>query len=301
MPISIAINPVNVYFGPENEFTDVLDFEELIGRRVTQSTQTHLKNFVAQYIHQLKARNIDTMKYKANGGIYTVSNPEYVDFVIEPGGNINVMVSEPAEVLGFERDFSEIKRNITMFMRGNLRQDNVQKSIASIVRNHSKEELKARETLRDQISEKEWRRYLVNGYVLIKGTRCFFEVDTESKKLLRGLQGPFVYQIFNDQRHIKVYAKGKLVKEICIHTSASECPPTDHILNMMMIIKHDEADLWDLGNIHEISKPAFRTERVLGNDKNLVEYYQSLKHPIEKVYVPTERFIDNVRIEYNIA
>jgi len=98
------------------------------------------------------------------------------------------------------------------------------------------QEIKARQTLRDQISERQWRGYLTNGFIMIQGAsgKCF-------------------YQVFNDQRHIKVYKKGKLTDEICIHTTSdTKCPPTDHILNMMFLIQNDEKIIWTkgIGNVY---------------------------------------------------
>ena len=83
--------------------------------------------------------------------------------------------------------------------------------------------------------------------------------------------------------------------EICIHSEG--CPPTDHIMNVMMMIQHDESDLWNLGNLHSIKQPRIITTPV-PNNKNLVEYYNSLKNegPMQKVCIPMEPLFDNVAI-----
>ncbi len=127
-----------------------------------------------------------------------------------------------------------LKNTIKSIIKSNLliKKDVRQRALANKI---SEQEIKARMTLRDQISERDWRRYLTNGFVLIKG-----------------ISGRY-YQVFNDQRHIKVYNKGKLTDEICIHTDASECPPTDHILNMMLLIQNDENLIWTkgIGNVYK--------------------------------------------------
>jgi hypothetical protein len=92
-------------------------------------------------------------------------------------------------------------------------------------------EIRARETLRDMLSEAEWRRYMTNGFVMIRGNKGYW------------------YQVFNDQRHVKVFKDNKICAEICIHTVRS-CPPTDHILNAMTLIRFDEDAFWRLGNVH---------------------------------------------------
>jgi len=102
-----------------------------------------------------------------------------------------------------------------------------------LINKFSPQEIKARETLRDMISERDWRRYVTNGFLIVKGNLGHW------------------YQIFNTcNERIRVYNKGKLFAKICIHTD-EKCPPTDHILNMWTLIKLDENSLWGkLGNIY---------------------------------------------------
>lgn len=96
----------------------------------------------------------------------------------------------------------------------------------------SAEELKARETLRDMISENEWRRYLTNGFIITKG------------------QSGKWYQIFHQyHERIRVYEAGKHTETLCIH-SDQECPPTDHVINMKILAEVDEATLWKSANKH---------------------------------------------------
>ena len=139
----------------------------------------------------------------------------------------------------------------------------------------SSQEIKARMTLRDLISEREYRRYLTNGFVMIHGL---------SNKW---------YQIFNDQRRIKVYNKGKLTDEICIHTDVNECPKTDHILNMMCLIQNDENLIWTKGvsNVYPKNSSSYTdafndynfntatdiTYNISNKKLNLVETYKQLR------------------------
>jgi hypothetical protein len=94
-------------------------------------------------------------------------------------------------------------------------------------------ELKARQTLREMLLESEYRRYLTNGFIMVRG------------------QSGKWYQIFNDQRRIQVYENNKLVSRLCIYTS-SECPPTDHVINMKLLAELDEDRLWSGSNIYDI-------------------------------------------------
>lgn len=91
-------------------------------------------------------------------------------------------------------------------------------------------ELKAQKTLRDLISEKEWRRYLTNGFIMVRGKS--------------GLH----YQLFADQRNIQVWKNNNKTYSICIHTFKG-CPPTDHVINCKLLIEFDEKEVWKGGNV----------------------------------------------------
>ena len=94
----------------------------------------------------------------------------------------------------------------------------------------SPQEIKARNTLRDMLSESEWRRYLTNGFIMARG------------------QSGKWYQIFKSQSPTKVYEKNKCIGDICIHTD-SKCPPTDHIINLKLLAEFDEEAIWTGGRV----------------------------------------------------
>ena len=94
-------------------------------------------------------------------------------------------------------------------------------------------ELKAQETLRDMISESDWRKYVTNGYVMVKG------------------QSTKWYQVFRDRR-LAVYEGGKKICELCIHSQ--NCPPTDHVINMKTLLELDEGAVWAGSNAYGISQ-----------------------------------------------
>jgi len=125
------------------------------------------------------------------------------------------------------------------------------------------EEIRARQTLREMITEAEWRKYLTNGFVMVKGQ-----------------SGKF-YQVFiSHQERIRVFEKGKHVYNLCIHTD-SNCPPTDHVINMKTIIEYDEDAIYSLANKHMTSNYG---QMIIANGqarvpdkKNVVELWKSLK------------------------
>jgi len=92
----------------------------------------------------------------------------------------------------------------------------------------SPQEIRARNVLRDMITEQDWRRYVTNGFIMVKGSHYW-------------------YQVFA-QGSMQVYWKGKKIKSICIHT-VKECPPTDHVINMKTLIEIDEEAIWRNGNV----------------------------------------------------
>jgi hypothetical protein len=105
--------------------------------------------------------------------------------------------------------------------------------------NHSPAELKARDTLRDLLLESEWRRYITNGFIMVKGRSGLW------------------YQIFNPTtgRRVQVYKNNRPIESICIHTD-STCPPTDHVINLKVLVEYDEDAIRSGGNIHPILVPS---------------------------------------------
>jgi len=91
-------------------------------------------------------------------------------------------------------------------------------------------EQKARDTLRDLLSEADWRGYATNGFIVVRGPS--------------GRR----YQIFRDQRRTVVWDNGREVARICIHTDHN-CPPTDHVLNLKILTELDEDAVWAGGNV----------------------------------------------------
>ena len=108
-------------------------------------------------------------------------------------------------------------------------------------------EQKARNTLRDMISEKEWRRYVTNGFIMVKGA-----------------SGKY-YQIFNNKSHTIVWHNNKKVKELCI-VADSSCPPTDHVLTIKTMVQLDEQAVWDGANQYNIRDRLAKRMNINTND-----------------------------------
>jgi len=130
----------------------------------------------------------------------------------------------------------------------------------------SAEEQKARDTLRDMLTEKDWRRYMTNGFVMKKGASGNW------------------YQIFSARREkMQVYYEGKRTHRICIHSDSS-CPPSDHVINMMVMIDVDERWVWQNGNVS--SESQFRSWdtvlKELQQKESILDAYRRLKaNPVQ--------------------
>lgn len=90
----------------------------------------------------------------------------------------------------------------------------------------------ARNVLRDMLSEKEWRRYVTNNFIMVKGTSGNW------------------YQIFAYNERVRVYQNNTLTHYICIHTDKI-VPPTDHVLNIKMLVEMNENLIWQEGRVSE--------------------------------------------------
>jgi hypothetical protein len=125
----------------------------------------------------------------------------------------------------------------------------------------SPQELKARETLRDMLSERDWRRYVTNGFIMVRGREL----------------GRYWYQLFaNRSERVRIYERGTWVKSLCIHTD-SVCPPTDHVINMKVLIEIDEKEIWSGANTYQGGDPSRDFAPTKSSPSNLVEHLQKIK------------------------
>jgi len=112
------------------------------------------------------------------------------------------------------------------------------KSRADIINGVPKNEAIAIETLREEISEAEFRKYLKYGFINVPG------------------KGDKTFQVFRNDSHIKVWKGGKLLEEICVRISDSKIPPTDNVIAMKALITANEEEFRKLGNIYPMADAA---------------------------------------------
>ena len=98
----------------------------------------------------------------------------------------------------------------------------------------------ALETLRDMITEQEYRNYLRYGFITVKG---------KSGRL---------YQISRTLNHTKVWDHGELVEEVCVRIKGGDLvvPETDNIIAFKVMIETDENLFKSLGNVYKMKDKA---------------------------------------------
>jgi hypothetical protein len=96
-------------------------------------------------------------------------------------------------------------------------------------------ELVALETLREELSETEYRKYLKHGFVLVKG------------------KSGDIYQVFRNKSHTKVWRGGKLIEEICVRIKDKSIPETDNVIAFKTMIEVDENEFKELGNRYKFA------------------------------------------------
>lgn len=163
-----------------------------------------------------------TSSFLSSPHVYTTNGQVYVTSVSDSSVTFSY-VTEPSKD-------QMIKDALRSQMKSNLL---IKKATPRAVRArlHPGEE-KARKTLRDLVSERAYRRYLTNGFIMVQASSGLY------------------YQIFCDSRHTKIWQRNKVVGEICINTDG-KCPPTDHVINLKMMLELDEVAVWKGGNLKQ--------------------------------------------------
>jgi len=113
------------------------------------------------------------------------------------------------------------------------------KSRVNIINEVPENEAVAIETLRETISETEFRKYIKFGFVLVQG------------------QSGNMYQVFRNKWHTKVWKNGKVIEEVCVRIKSDiKAPPTDNVIAFKTLIETDEEEFKKLGNVYKMSRVA---------------------------------------------
>jgi hypothetical protein len=151
-----------------------------------------------------------------------------------PGSNLVMGVQqvipmfELLELCGSNDNLYRIKSNLTIIV----------KSRVVLPPGFSPSELVALSSLREMISESDYRKYVVHGFIL---------VTAESGR---------VYQIFRNRSHTKVWENGVVVEEVCVRISDHNMPATDNVIALKTILEHSEEEFHAIGNVYNMRKAA---------------------------------------------
>lgn len=108
----------------------------------------------------------------------------------------------------------------------------------SLINNIKENEQIAIETLREEIMESEFRKYMAFGFINV-----------------RALSGK-IYQIFRNNHHVKVWENGKVIEEVCIYIPDKSIPPTDRVISIKTMIECDENEFKTFGNVYKMQRVA---------------------------------------------
>lgn len=128
----------------------------------------------------------------------------------------------------FYRKLMSLRRNMTIIVH----------SRAKPIRQAEDNEMTAIETLREMITEADFRKYMVHGFLLVKG------------------QSGRIYQVFRNKSHTKVWENGKVVEEVCVRIKDRKIPPTDSVIALKVLIETNEDDFRKLGNVYNMREAA---------------------------------------------
>lgn len=94
----------------------------------------------------------------------------------------------------------------------------------------------ALDTLREMVTEEEFRRYLRYGFVMVKG------------------RSGDRYQVYRNKSHTKVWRGGKVIEEVCVRIKSDiGAPPTDNVVAFKVAIEADEASFKAMGNLYRMA------------------------------------------------
>ena len=119
-----------------------------------------------------------------------------------------------------------IKKNLAIHFKSRANRFNPLKGLPE-------NEQRAIETLREEITESEFRKYIKYGFVLVKG------------------QSGKTYQIYRNESHTKVWKNGRVIEEICVRIKSYKIPPTDNVIAFSNMIQIDEEEFRKIGNVYK--------------------------------------------------
>ncbi len=156
---------------------------------------------------------------------YVVIPSDYADYQYDYSYVYKPRVIAKEDMLQMRR--SELRSNLVIHVKS--------RNEISKYPGEAEPERKALETLREIVTETEFRKYLRYGFVLVKG------------------QSGKMYQVFKNKSHCKVWLNGKVVEEVCVRIKNKEIPLTDNVIAFKTMIETSEEGFKKLGNVYKMA------------------------------------------------
>lgn len=120
----------------------------------------------------------------------------------------------------------KIRKNLNIFV----------KTRALPFKDMTADECRAVETLREMISESDYRKYIKYGFILVTG------------------KSGLIYQVSRHSNHTKVWKNGEKIEEICVRITDPKIPPTDNVIARKVLIEESEDAFRKWGNVYKFEK-----------------------------------------------
>jgi hypothetical protein len=195
-----------------------------IGSKMSDSTLYNMQHAINTQIRQIEVspfeQRLPNVKLSSNEyGVLMGFDDNTSGYTVEHDSDAFLFrVVSPQE-----QALRKIKSNLTIIIRSR-----------AVYMQFTEPERRAVETLREMISETDFRRFIKYGFICVKGS---------SGKL---------YQIPRDYAHIKVWDNGQMIEEICVRIQDNTVPLTDKLIAFKVMIETNEEDFRKLGNIYKM-------------------------------------------------
>lgn len=135
-------------------------------------------------------------------------------------------------------------------------------------------EVRARQTLKRIIGEKQFRAYLKKGFVIAQG------------------KSGLIYQIFPNHSITNVFERGTMKERICIYLRGGYCP-TDHVIMRYVMALHDEEEFRAKANTWSAFARKQRVQPAKKDNRSLTEIYAELKSQHDKSMAKYNKDMDS--------
>jgi len=169
-------------------------------------------------------------------GVHAVTSPRPLRL---PGAEMPPMFTVDMDAVFMEVPFEMILPNGYSFAGAAFSGIYVHvKSRAAPVGHVTGSEVFALESLREMLTEREYRKYLVYGFILVAAP------------------SGRVYQVHRNRHYISVRDNGVEVEKICVYIPDMSIPPTDKLVAFKTMIETDEERFKALGNVYKMGTAA---------------------------------------------